>query len=503
MIDSVIQWHARRRLRQLHELATDPRAAQQRVFSYLVKRCQQTSFGRQHGLGSVETYADFCKAVPLRDYAGLAPWWDRARNGEPDVTWPGRIRYWAISSGTTDGEMYLPVSEATIRAGRQGAFDAIAPALAQDDPRLFAGRMLFLGGSTSLRKQGDIWIGDNTGIHTLHIPRIMRRWHSPGARIAGLSNWEEKIRRAAQVSSRHDIRMLSGVPSWICLFAQEVLAQTGCGSLLEVWPNLKLFVHGGMAFAPYRKHLLDLVGGKIRCVDTYSASEGGMLAVQDQISGPGMLPLCDLGVHFEFVPARELGHDNPTRLRLHEVETGTDYAVVLNTDSGIYGYLVGDLVRFESTRPLRLLFAGRIKHTLNAFGEHICGGELDRAIAAACDATGAEVGEYAVATTFPDAHRPVGGHLWYVEFRAAPANLGAFANALDATIAAGNEDYACHRIGSFGMVAPTIQAVPPGTFYAWMRARGRFGGQNKVPRVLTPGQEAELQRELPQRVRAS
>lgn len=317
-------------------------------------------------------------------------------------------------------------------------------------------------------------------------------------RLAGIANWEEKIRRAAEVSSRHDVRMLSGVPSWICLFAQEVLSHTGCGSLMEVWPNLKLFVHGGMAFAPYRRHLRQLVGGDIRCTDTYSASEGGMLAVQDQRDEPGMLPLCDLGVFFEFVPARELDRGNPARLRLHEVETGVDYAVVLSTDSGIYGYLVGDLVRFESARPLRLVLAGRVKHTLNAFGEHVSGGELERAIAAASDATGAEVGEYAVATAFPTPERPVGGHVWYVEFRAAPISVSAFASTLDETIRAGNEDYACHRLRDFGMVAPRVHAVPPGTFYAWMRARGRIGGQNKVPRVLTPELEAELRHELPQ-----
>ncbi len=501
MLNTVVHHLAVKRLRQMRELARDPARAQESVLNSLISRAWNTAFGRAHGFERIRNHRDWVQRVPLSDYASMEPWWKRALDGERDVCWPGHIRYWAISSGTTAGEKYLPVSMDTIRGNRQGGFDAVAPSLAQDRPQLFSGKLLFLGGSTTLRKHGENWIGDNTGIMTMHIPPIMRRWHTPGQRVAGMTNWEQKIEAAAEISARHDVRMLSGVPSWIILFAEKVLRNAGKETLKQVWPNLALFVHGGMSFAPYRQRFLDLVGAPIRCTDTYSASEGGMLGVQDDRDDPAMLPLVDQGVFFEFVPEDELGSDAPSRLTIAQVEPGVNYAVLLNTDSGIFGYLVGDLVRFVTQE--RFVFAGRTKHTLNAFGEHVSGGELDRAVEAACKATGAAVEEFAVAVLYPNAENAAGGHVYYVEFRNDPGDTGAFASAIDITIQAGNEDYAAHRTGEFGMRAPVVWALPCGTFYEWMKARGRLGGQNKVPRVLSQELEADLQQFLPAAVSLS
>lgn len=494
MIDRIIYKLAVRRLAQMRALAHDPSAAQSAILNGLIARACNTAFGRDHRLERVRSHDDWARAVPLRDYTAIAPYFDRARNGERDVIWPGQIRYWAISSGTTAGEKYLPVSMDTVRGNKRGGFDAIAPCVASTDPRLFRGRLLFLGGSVNLRKHGDNWIGDNTGIMTLHIPRLLRRWHTPGQAVAALPTWEQKIAEAARISSRQDVRMISGVPSWMIIFGEKVLELRGKRTLTEVWPNLALFVHGGMSFGPYRQRMLQLAGGELWCTDTYSASEGGMLAVQDERDNLGMLPLVDQGVFFEFVPVNELDAQRPTRLPLERVETGVDYAVVLNTDSGIFGYMVGDSVRFTSTRPYRLVFAGRLKHTLNAFGEHVSGGELDRAIGHAAQATGSEVEEYAVATAYPSAERAQGGHVYYVEFRRDPANNADFAAAIDAAIIAGNEDYTAHREKGYGMAAPAVVSVARGAFYEWMKARGRLGGQNKVPRVLTPELEADFLR---------
>jgi hypothetical protein len=499
MIDTIVHKLAVKRLAQLRALAHDPVASQQAVFNSLIARAYNTSFGRDHGFDRIRNHDEWVRAVPLRDYAAIAPYFDRARNGEADVIWPGHIRYWAISSGTTAGEKYLPVSMDTVRGNKQGGFDAIAPCVATTNPGLFKGRLLFLGGSINLRKHGNNWIGDNTGIMTLHIPRLLRRWHTPGQDVAGLPSWEEKITRAAEISSKQDVRMISGVPSWMIIFGEKVLALTGKKTLREVWPNLALFVHGGMSFGPYRQRMLQLAGGPstgsgqaLWCTDTYSASEGGMLAVQDERDNPGMLPLVDQGVFFEFVPVSELHAARPTRLPLERVTTGVDYAVVLNTDSGIFGYLVGDSVRFTSTQPYRLVFAGRLKHTLNAFGEHVSGGELDRAIAVAAATTRSEVEEFAVATRYPDALQPVGGHVYFVEFRREPESIDEFARAIDEVIISGNEDYTAHRSGGYGMTAPVVQPVARGFFYEWMKCRGRLGGQNKVPRVLTPELHADF-----------
>jgi len=487
----------RRRLARLRALAGDPRGEQERQLRNILGRAAATAFGREHGFAGLKSHADFQRAVPLRDYAGMAPWWDRARAGEPDVVWPGIVRFWAISSGTTAGEKFLPVSAETIRNNKKGGFDSMVPHLAQGGGSVAHGRLLFLGGCTELRREGPVCIGDNTGIMALQVPWLVRFWHTPSRRITGMGDWEAKIRAAVAETLGQDLRMLSGVPSWIILFAEEALEQARAAgrnatTLKDLWPGLQLFVHGGVSFAPYRQRFEELAGPGIRTTDTYSASEGGMLGVQDVDGEPGMLPLVDQGTFFEFVPERELDSATPTRLGVHELEPGGVYAVALTTDSGIYGYLVGDLVRCAGRDPIRLEFAGRLAHTLNGFGEHVSGGELDRAIAHAAHSTDSDVAEYAVAAVFPDAADGQGGHRFYVEFRRDPGSDAAFAKAVDDTLQAGNEDYTTHR--RFGLRPPEIRRVPHDAFMAWMRRRGKIGGQNKVPRVLSPEHELEFTR---------
>ena len=497
LMKHVIQRAAVERLDELRHLAAFPLAAQEHVLRGLVRRVRKSKFGRDHDLDRVNTYEDFRAAVPLRDYGAYAPYFDAARGGEPDVFWPGRIKHWALSSGTTAGEKYLPISRETIRTNRTGGCDSLVPYMAHARNSLFGGKLLFLGGSTELRREGEAWLGDCTGIMARYIPRLIKHWHTPSADTIALGDWEEKIRRAAQATVGQDLRMLSGIPSWILLFCEAALAEARrrkmpADCLLDIWPELGLYVHGGMAFGPYRHRFMELVGEPLWCTDTYSASEGGMLAVQDHQTDPGMLPLVDQGTFFEFVPREEVGTPKPTRLRIHEVERGVDYAVVLTTDSGIFGYMVGDLVRFTSLHPLRLVFAGRVAHTLNAFGEHVCGGELDRAVLAAAEVTGARVKEFAVATLYPGADNPTGRHVYSIEFERRPDDMAAFETTLDNSISRGNEDYTAHRHGNFGIAPPRVQSLPPDAFYEWMRARGRVGGQNKIPRVLTPELAGDL-----------
>lgn len=497
LVDTVARRIARRRLATMRQLAADPRAAQQRLLARITRGMANTAFGRTHDLGAVRTVDDLQRALPLQDYATMRPFWNRARAGEPAVTWPGVTRFWALSSGTTSGEKFLPVTDATIADNRRGGFDALVPHLAGSQASLFGGKLLFLGGSTALRRHGDVWIGDNTGIMALHVPRCLRRWHAPDDRIRSMSSWEEKVAAAARQTAAADLRMLAGVPSWIVLFGEAVLAHCRAegrdvACLADVWPQLQLFVHGGVTYAPYAERLRQLIGRPIRCVDTYSASEGGMLAVQDLADDPGMLPLVDRGTVFEFVPLEELGSRTPRRFGIHAVAPDIDYAIALTTDAGMASYLVGDVVRFVSTRPLRLLFAGRTAHTLNSFGEHVSGGELERAAAAAASATDAVLEEFAVATDFPDPGQPMGRHCWYVEFHRRPRDLERFASELDATLQRGNEDYATHR--SYGLRAPVVEALPPGTFLTLLRQLGKVGGQHKVPRVLPPQLRTELQR---------
>lgn len=501
LVKHMVRRAAQDRLDELRHLASFPMHAQDHVLRGLVRRARKTHFGTHHFLERVKTYEDFVKAVPLRDYRAYAPYFDAARAGEPDIFWPGTVKHWGLSSGTTSGEKYLPISRDTIRSNRSGGCDSLVPFMAQTRQNLFGGKLVFLGGSTTLRKEGGAWLGDCTGIMARYLPRLIRLWHTPGPDITALGNWEEKIQRAAEVTLHQDVRMLSGIPSWILLFCETVLAEArkqgrDADCLLDLWPNLGLYVHGGMTFAPYRRRFDELVGGPIWCTDTYSATEGGMLGVQDQRDDIAMLPLVDQGTFFEFVPRDELGSPRPTRLRLHEVETDVEYAVVLSTDSGIFGYLVGDLVRFTSTQPLRFVFAGRVAHMLNAFGEHVSGAELDRAVLSASEVTRSRVKEFAVATEYPDAEHTWGRHVYYIEFERAPKSLEDFATTLDNAISRGNEDYTAHRHGDYGIAMPVVRVVPRDGFYDWMRSRGRVGGQNKIPRVLSPELAGDLQAHL-------
>ena len=502
MIGAIATKIARRRLRAMRRNASSPAAPQRRVFERLMARMRDTAFGREHGLAAVEHPQDLQRAVPLMDYQAMAKWWDRARAGERNVCWPGLTKFWAISSGTTSGEKFLPVSADTIANNKRGGFDSLVPHLAAGGGRLFGGKLLFLGGSTQLRREGEVWIGDNTGIMALHVPRCLRGLHAPDATIRALPSWEEKVARAAAQTAAVDLRMLAGVPSWIVLFGESVLAHCRANGrdvscLADVWPNLQLFVHGGVTFAPYAERCRALVGRELRYTDTYSASEGGMLAVQDLTDDPGMLPLLDRSTFFEFVPQEELGKPDARRVTIDAVEPGVDYAVALTTDSGIVSYLVGDLVRFTGIDPLRLVFAGRTAHTLNGFGEHISGGELERAIAAAAAGTGAVVHEFAVGVRFPEPGQPMGGHAYMIEFHREPDDLARFARRLDETLQQGNEDYATHR--TYGLLPPAVEPLPPGTFLAFMKRRGKIGGQHKVPRVLDAAQLAELRRTIPKR----
>jgi hypothetical protein len=497
LIARLVAHAARRRLARMRALALDPAPAQEARFQRLLAAGRRTAFGRLYGFERVRTYADWRSAVPLGDYRAFEPWWKRARVGEASVTWPGRIRYFGLSSGTTSGEKYLPLSDATLRTNRGGAFDNLAPYLAQHADRFLGGRLVFLSASTSLTREGAVAVGDNTGVMAARIPWPFRRLASPGPTVRALKDGAERLTRTAEESLGQDVRMLAGLPSWITVFAQDVLSAAAAGgrrarTLRDLWPRLGVIVHGGAGFLPYQERLRALVGPDVWTLEGYSATEGGMLAVQDDPRDPTLVPLVDRGVFFEFVPVEEVDATRPRRLRLHEVEPGVDYAVALTTNSGMWAYLVGDVVSFVASERRRLVFRGRIAHTLNAFGEHVSGGELEQAVLEAGLAVGARVREYAVAAHVPDDVCPTGRHVWYVELDDSSVDVERMAQVIDRRLQSGNADYAAHRIRRFGMDGPLVRPVPSGAFLAWMRRRRKVGGQAKIPRVLTSAQEREL-----------
>ncbi|HPD14231.1 MAG TPA: GH3 auxin-responsive promoter family protein [Planctomycetota bacterium] len=490
-----INWFIRRamqrRLRQAAQALANPAVAQEQLLLRLVRRAADTEWGRAHGYAAIRSVADFQRAVPVCGYEEMAPLWHTAFDGARDVCWPGHIRFFALSSGTTaETCKALPVSREAIRANFRSGLTLMG-LVARQAPQadVLRGKTLYFGGSPKLEPRGQCLQGDASGITALHIPRLARRYRLPEPDIASIPDWEQKVEAVAQRYLRSPITTLVGLPSWtLFLFRRLIdLGREELGphvrTVADVWPGLRVFIHFGMAFEPYRAQFRELVGRSIAYVDTYSSSEAGMTAIQCDQADPAMLMEVDVGAFYEFVPVAELGRPQPTRLTLDQVETGQDYAVLLSTCSGIWAYDVGDLVRFTALGPPKLVVSGRTRLTLNALGEHVIGGELEAAVAAACLATGATVREYTVSTILPTAADPSGAHHWLVEFDGAPPTPDEWIARVDASLIEKNLDYKIHRDRGYAMRPPVLTLLAPGTFYEWARRHGQLGGQHKIPRV--------------------
>ncbi|WP_201445485.1 GH3 auxin-responsive promoter family protein [Belnapia sp. F-4-1] len=459
----------------------DPVAIQERLLARLLRRAAGTRFGRAHGFAGIRGVAEYQARVPLRRYEEFwRDWWQAAYPVLVDVTWPGRVPYFALSSGTTSGTTkYIPVTAPMMRGNRRAALDVLAWHL-HHHPRsaIFGGPSFMLGGSTALeRVAADVRQGDLSGIAAAEVPALLRGWSFPPAEIALLPDWDRKLAALAEATPAAAIRVLSGTPSWLLVLLQRLAERHGTPPL----PGLELLVHGGVAWAPYRDRLRPFLPTGCATREVYPASEG-FVALADRGDGEGMRLTLDAGVFWEFVPLEELDAPSPTRHWVATVETGIDYAVVVTSCAGLWSYVLGDTVRFVERAPPRLLVTGRTSYSLSAFGEHLSGEEIEAAVLGAARALGITVADYTVGPVFLGAQ---GTHRWLVEpeAAAAPELAGRLAGAVDAALIAANEDYAAHRQGG-QMTAPEVVVLPPGAFAGWMRAQGKLGGQHKVPRVL-------------------
>ncbi len=479
-------------LRRRRLAGLDPAATQRRVLLGLLRRAEHTRFGRDHGFGEIGDVAAFQEAVPLRRYEQMwADYWQPAFPRLVDVTWPGLVRHFAVSSGTTAGRTkYLPVTAEMRRSNVRAAFDVIAHHLAQRPrSRLFAGRSLMLGGSTALVEEAPgVFSGDLSGIAAATLPAWARGFSFPGPELALLADWEEKLERLARESLDRPIRALSGTPSWLLILLERVqaLRRARGGGDDRPYPDLDLLIHGGVRFDGYRRRfeaLLAGTGAELR--EVYPASEG-FIAGADRGPGQGLRLNLDHGLFFEFVPLGELDRPSPARHWIADVEPGVDYALVLSSCAGLFAYVIGDTVRLVSRDPPRVLVTGRTAYGMSAFGEHLIGEEVEGAAATAAAAIDADITDFAMMAIFPDGGSSLGRHRWVVEFARPPSAdaVARFARVVDETLAARNDDYRAHRADGVGMAAPLVEAVPPGTFAAWMKRRGRLGGQNKVPRII-------------------
>jgi hypothetical protein len=473
--------YARRRVARLAQL--DPVAVQEETLKALVLKARRTRFGRDHRFETIRSVADFRKAVPLRSYEDL--WAQYLRDPYPifdDLTWPGRIPYLALTSGTTTGTTkYIPVSREMVASNLRASKTMVAYHLAaRPDSRLFLGRMFFLGGSTDLERPApDVRQGDLSGIAAIEVSDLLRPYTFPPLDVALQPDWDRKLGLLAEQSLREPITLVGGVPNWLLMLFQRILDLSGKATIAEVWPTLEVVVHGGVKFDPYRPAFGAILGNpSIRFQETYPCSEG-FIAFGDPDSGLLRL-VFDHGVFYEFVPVEELDSDRPTRHWLGDVQVGVNYAIVVSTCAGVWGHVIGDTIRFESLSPPLLSFTGRTKYTLSAFGEHLISEEVEAAMATASSATGASVRDWHVGPVFRE---PMGYHLFVVEFLAPPSDLGAFRDTLDEDLSRRNADYKAHRDGSVCLPPPAVVVASPGGFDDWMRSRGKLGGQHKVPRM--------------------
>lgn len=456
-------------------------ADQQAILQYLLKNGSRTVFGKEHNFQQVKTYEDFRNAVPIRDYEAFIPWIDRIKKGEPNVLWKGRPIYFAKTSGTTSGVKYIPISKESIPNHIAGARDALLCYMTESGNTAFAdGKMIFLSGSPELERVGGIPTGRLSGIVNHFIPRYLRGNQLPSYETNCIEDWETKLEKIVQETMNENMTLISGIPPWMQMYFDWLIQRNEGKKIKDIFPKLQVIVHGGVNFEPYRARLTDSLGGQVDMIETFPASEG-FFAFQDRIGGEGLLLNTNAGIFYEFIPAAEIHNENPTRLSLADVKVGENYALIVSTNAGLWGYNIGDTVRFISTDPYRLVVTGRVKHFISAFGEHVIGEEVEYAIMNAAREHGVQVTEFTIAPRI-QVSGELPYHEWFVEFGTMPADMDAFATTVNNHLRAKNIYYEDLMSGSI-LQPLKIRVMKKNTFIEYMRSIGKLGGQNKVPRL--------------------
>lgn len=456
-------------------------SAQRRQFEALKKRLAQTRFGREHGITAFTTQAEFRKRIPVRDYEALRPWMEQMIAGTPDVLWPGKPVYLAKTSGTTSGVKYIPITRESMPYHISGARNALLCYIAETGRASWLdGNLIFLSGSPVLEEKNGMLSGRLSGIVNHHVPAYLRRNQMPSWETNCLEDWEEKVDRIAHETRSKPMSLISGIPPWVQMYFDRILELSGKETIREVFPDFELLVYGGVNFEPYRGKMYQTIGSRIPSIETYPASEG-FIAFQDRQSDPSLLMLLDAGIYYEFIPVSEYFSENPVRLGIEDVELGVNYAVIMNTNAGLWGYSIGDTVKFVSRNPYKILVTGRIKHFISAFGEHVIGEEVERAMQEVSNAMNVRTVEFTVAPQV-NPHAGLPYHEWLVEFDVPPADIDAFADRLDQAMQQQNIYYRDLIAGSI-LRTLKLSVLPKGSFIAYMKRHGKLGGQNKVPRL--------------------
>jgi hypothetical protein len=486
IINSIVSWLNVKRIYNIDLFRKYPCNVQKEVFSKLISRAIDTEWGQSYGFSESMTIEEFQKNVPIQSYEEVKPWIERMMAGEQNLLWPSEIKWFAKSSGTTnDKSKFIPVSmEALEECHFRGGKDIIA-LYSDNNPNsgILKGKGLTLGGSHQINNiSNQSFYGDISAILIDNLPFWVTFIKTPSNEIALLSEWEEKLQKIIEHTVPENVTNIAGVPSWMMVLLKHILDYTGKNNILDIWPNLELFTHGGVSFNPYRESFHQLIPSPdMHYMEVYNASEG-FFGIQDDPNTDDMLLMLDYGVFYEFIPFENINDPNPVAYTLKDVVTNQNYALVISTNSGLWRYLIGDTIYFTSLYPHKFKISGRTKHFMNAFGEEVMIDNAEKALLIAGQKTGAVISEFTAAPVYMS-NNAKGTHEWLIEFEKEPDNADKFIDSLDNALKSLNSDYEAKRYKNITLIPPIVRIVPKGTFYKWFEKRGKLGGQNKMPRL--------------------
>ncbi|TXB65298.1 GH3 auxin-responsive promoter family protein [Vicingus serpentipes] len=486
IINSVFSWIIKQRIHQMELFIKYPTEVQNDLLLELIKTAKNTEWGKKYDYNNIKTYNDFKNNVPLQDYETLKTDVLRIKDGEQNILWPSEIKWFAKSSGTVTGKSkFIPVSkEALIDCHYKGGKDLLS-IYHNNHPesKLILGKVLVVGGSSQINKlNSGSYTGDLSAIIMKNFPFWVEQRRVPNMEVALMAEWEEKIEKMAISTAKEDVSNISGVPSWTLILMQKILEITKANNISEVWPNLEMYMHGGVNFLPYKSQFNKLLGGNhLNYYENYNASEG-FFGLQDQYNSDEMLLMLDYGIFYEFIPVENTEEEQPDTLSLEEVKLNKNYEVVISTNSGLWRYRVGDTIKFTSLSPFRIQVTGRTKHFINAFGEELIIENAEMALAMACKKTESSIRDFTVAPIYIDGKKN-GRHQWLIEFENEPINLDYFIEILDNGLKSLNSDYEAKRYKNLILTIPEVISLPENTFYIWMKENNKLGGQHKVPRL--------------------
>lgn len=487
IFNKIVSVYLDRRYKQIEYFMENPVEIQERVLREIIAEGLYTEYGKKHNLDKVNNPSDFAKHLPLTDYEDLKPYINRMMHGEKSILWPGQVTWYSKSSGTTsDKSKFIPVSDENLKNGHIKSSWDVVTLLYHNNPesKIFAQKNLVMGGSVSTFEPfPETKFGDISAVMLDNMPVVGKPFYTPDFETAIMPNWDEKIEKMVKICSKENISMFGGVPTWTIVLFRKILEVTGKNNMLEVWPEAQAYAHGGVAFAPYKEQFKKfLPSDDFNYIEIYNASEG-YFSIQNDLKSDDMLLLLENGTYYEFVPLDVFETPDQYSIPLADVKLNTNYVLVITTTAGLWRYMPGDTVVFTSTSPYKIKISGRTKHFINVFGEELIVSNSDKAISQTCKELHAQVVEYTVAPIFIAGEKGKGGHEWLIEFEKMPDDIQQFAELLDLNIQNINSDYEAKRYKDMALISLKINVAPQGTFFKWMKSRGKVGGQNKVPRL--------------------